>query len=693
MADENGMNNWSAWEPLRSDLGNQFVPPPKLKLSEWAEQNIILSPEFAAHSSRLRLFGWQKEIFDAFTDPRVEEVVMWCSTQMIKTLFIQAAVAYVIAVDPGPILVLQPTDTDARDFSRERLTPMLRDCPVLHGRVSESMRDGTNRLQAKDFPGGNISLVGAQAPANLARRSIRYLFCDEVDKYPASVRSAASGVEEGDPMDLARERMVTFGSTKKLIRCCSPTVAGRSRIGKAYASSDRRKPWVPCPHCGEMQLLKFSQVKWNSGIARELQAATAHYECEKCHQPWAEHQRLEACERAEWRAEKPFGHIAGFWISHLYSPWKKLPQIVDQFLIAKNDRNQFRSFTNTTLAEEWQEYGEAPSYEALRGRAEDYRFGDDENAVVPSRALFLTAAVDVQDNQPRLEVEVVAWGRHRERWSMGYWVLQSFAQNGQPLPVTSPELWQKLDTEILQRTWRHESGHDMSIRVMCIDTGNRPKPVYDFALRHVRVGYGPQGLKLYATRTVVPTKGTDDSYRIISTVSKEDAARQRQGIRIVGIGTHCAKQEIYDLLHHVRPKPDGSLSGAPVPGCYHFPRYESVYFEGLTAEQRLVKDSGKVEWEKKQDRNEPLDLAVMNRAAAAIVGIDRMTEAQWAGLEAALGVLPAAVPPGTAAGQEFSTLPATKPATASNVIQPNVPRPATPAHYYPARTGVRGRFF
>src|SRR6185436_9609324 len=122
---------------------------------------------------------------DAFTDPAIEQIVLCVSTQMIKTLFIQCAIAYVISEDPGPILLVQPKDPDAKTFSKERLSPMIRDCECLRGRLSDSNREG-NTILTKEFPGGSLSIVGAIAPGNLARRSIRYLFCDEIDKYPAS---------------------------------------------------------------------------------------------------------------------------------------------------------------------------------------------------------------------------------------------------------------------------------------------------------------------------------------------------------------------------------------------------------------------------------------------------------------------------------------------------------------------------
>src|SRR5581483_11782416 len=363
------------------------------------------------------------------------------------------------------------------------------------------------------------------------------------------------------------------------------------------------------------------------------------YKCAACGAVWADEERWAACERTEWRPEGPFRGTAGFWISHLYSPWKRMAAMVADYLDRKEDRQRYKVFVNTTLAELWEEQGDTPDDEILLGRREEYPAND--QAVVPTRGLFLTCAVDVQENPPRLEYEVVAWGRNRENWSIAYGAVQATASNGQALPVTSPELWEKLDREVLQREWQHESGQSLPILAMGIDTGSRPQPVYEFAKRHAQPVYSAAGLKVAAPRTVVPLKGVKDEIRVISKISKEDAARKRQNVRIVSIGTHRCKQELYDDLRDSRPRPDGSAS----PRCHHFPQaYGSQYFEGLCSEKRVLKASGDVSWQKVPGRrNEPLDLKVYNRACYAIVGGDRFNEAQWASFEEA--VAPAVAEP------------------------------------------------
>jgi phage terminase large subunit GpA-like protein len=607
-------------EQLFTDWSNLWRPSEALSLSRWAEKNFYLSADYSARSGPIVLFRWQRDILDSFTDPRVEASVLMTSTQMIKTLFIQAALLYVITEAPGPVLISQPKDDDAKTFSKERLDPMLRDCPALHGKVSGKKRDAENTTTFKRFPGGSISLVGANAPGNFARRSIRYFFADEIDKYPASAG------KEGDPIGLGDERTVTYGSRRKKIRCCSPTVRGSSRIAKEYEKSDQRKPWVPCRSCGEFQILKWTQVKWDNALPLEDRAQTARYECEQCGALWNENARYWSCERAEWRASKPFRGVAGFWISHLYSPWKTLAEIVRVFLLAKDDREQFKMWTNTTLAELWDEPGETPDDEKLYARRESFPFGF-EGLVIPRRALFVTAAVDVQDDC--LWVELAGWGRNKERWSLAYEQIKVMGSDHQPLRSTDPRLWDELE-KVLQRDWRHESGQTLPIAVMTIDTGSRPRPVYDFALRHAQPGYGTAGIRVFAPRTVVPVKGssTREMQQILMGVSKEDAARRRGGVRIVQVGTAAAKQEIYDC---VRDRP----SEGPHPGAYRFPMYERFYFEQLCSEKKVFHDNGTVEWVKFR-ANHALDCAVYNRAGAAVVGIDRFGEAQWRALEAAV---------------------------------------------------------
>src|SRR5690606_29411056 len=109
------------------------------------------------------------------------------SAQVGKTEVLLNTIGYHIHYDPSPILLVMPTEQIAQDFSKDRLAPMLRDTPVLRGRVKDARsRDSDNTLLHKKFPGGHITLVGANAPSGLSSRPIRVLLADEVDRFPAS---------------------------------------------------------------------------------------------------------------------------------------------------------------------------------------------------------------------------------------------------------------------------------------------------------------------------------------------------------------------------------------------------------------------------------------------------------------------------------------------------------------------------
>lgn len=605
-------------EELIAGWAGLWAPSERLPLSQWAEKNFHLSPEYSARTGIVTLYGWQREPFDAFTDPSVQTLVLMCGVQMLKTLLMQVAMAYAIAEAPGPILFSQYKDGDVKKFSKERLDPMLRDCPVLHGKVFGGRRDPGNTIEYKRFVGGNVTLVGSLSPANFAGRSIRYYFGDEVDKYPLSV-----GIE-GDAVDLAVQRTSTYQSQKKIILACSPTIGGRSRIANAYAASDQRKPWVPCPKCGAPQILTWAQVKFDKGGSVAKRASTARYQCNRCSERWNDVERVNACEKSKWVAENQFEGSAGFWISHLYSPWKTLSEVTREFLNAKGHRERMVSWTNATMAELYEEAGEAPDSKRLYDRREYHQIG-----VVPHGGLLLILTADIQAD--RIEAEVVAFGRNREKWSVYYEVIQptrmDSAGNTVPCRTSEPEPWARLK-ELIDMDWPCEGGGSVSILAAGIDTGYNSDPVYEFCRKYPQPAHGPSGSTVNSYRTVVPIKGGHSQYKLIEGVSDTDAARKRSGLRIVTVGSSYAKQQVFDALQLESP-----VDGGEYPkGYYHLPDYEYSYFEGLTAETRVVRGGGEVAW-RRTGRNEPLDLAAYQLAISELCGVSRWAEAQWSEME------------------------------------------------------------
>src|SRR3712207_3819063 len=211
-------------------------------------------------------------------------------------------------------------------------------------------------------------MTGANSAVGLRSMSARFLFLDEVDAYPGDVEG------EGDPVALAEARARTFGWRRKTLLVSTPTISGLSRIEREYQATDQRRYFVPCPHCGAMQWLRFERLVWERG-----QPETARYLCEACDGPIGEQHKTAMLAAGEWRATAEAGdpHAIGFHISALYSPvgWFAWGQAAREWEAAQGDDRAIKTFRNTALGECWQESGEAPDWQRLYDRREDWSPG------------------------------------------------------------------------------------------------------------------------------------------------------------------------------------------------------------------------------------------------------------------------------------------------------------------------------
>ena len=592
----------------RSAFADAVAPPPDLKVSEWARANFRLSSDYSAVTGEFVPHPYQIEPLDVLSPGYpCDMVVLMCGAQMMKTLIMLVFLGYIIDNDPGPVLIVQPSESDADSFSKERIAPMIRDVPAVAAKVEESRgRDSGNTILQKRFRGGQVSLTGAVSPRGLRRRSVRYLMLDEVDGYDPT--------SEGDPLALAIMRTVTFWN-RKIAMCSTPTDQGRSRITKHYDESDQRKYFVPCPFCGFEQPLIWERVKWGIIEGEIIEPRDAHYECASCKILIPHYHKIDMIQRGRWIAQNPDGRYPGFHISRLYAPdWSWGRIVTEEFLPKKDDPQGLKAFINTILAETWKAPGEnAPDWEKLSSRREEYRLGE-----VPPGVLFLTAATDVQKSW--IEGYVVGWGRGRQRW-----IIDRYRFEGDPY---GQEVWDQLGDQ-LGRTYQHPCGLHLPISRMAVDSGHATNQVYLFARRH-------------GINRVLAVDGRDRGTSLVGSPSSVDVTirgnKIKSGVKLWPVNVSDAKSELYGYLNRERPE-DGTFP----PGWVHFPAdLDDEFFKQLTAEQvqsRIVKGYTKYEWVKLRERNEALDcVASYARAAAYVVGMDRFQEHHWAELESRLSV-------------------------------------------------------
>lgn len=585
---------------IASEIFRGLEPDSYMSVSDWADAYRTLSSKSAAEPGRWRTkrTPYLKEIMDCLS-PRspIQKVVFMKGAQIGGTECGNNWIGYIIHKAPGPIMAISPTVEMAKRNSRQRIDPLIEDCPTLKNLVSSARsRDKGNTMLSKDFKGGVLVMTGANSAVGLRSMPARYLFMDEIDGYPADIEG------EGDPILLAERRTATFNTKKKIFLVSTPTIKGVSAIEREFSHSDQRFYKLPCPFCGGFQALKWEQI-------RPQENGIVFYECEHCHKLIAEHYKTQMLEAGHWEAtsESIDGLTAGFHLSSLYSPvgWLSWAECVQVYEKAKKDATLMQGFRNTILGETYEQESEAPEWQRLYETRENYPMG-----VVPRDGLFLTAGVDIQKN--RIECEVVAWGRQKQSWSVDYYVLDG--------DTAKPEVWAKL-ADVVNKDYPHESGITMPIRVMCVDSGYATQDVYSFVRQFNQAVWGGNGARANAPRTVVAIKGQSrDTAMILSTLK---ADTKKKGLKVWNVSGPVIKTELYRWLKMERVGEDASQFGR----C-HFPAYAEEYFKQLTAERQIVKVTNgypKSVWEKDPTRrNEALDCRVYARAGAAIYGLDRI---------------------------------------------------------------------
>lgn len=569
-----------------------LAPPQALTVSEWADEFRVLSSEASAEPGRWRTdrAPYQRDLMNAILDPRVHTVVIMSSSQVGKSEVLLNVLGYGIDVDPGPILMVQPTLEMAEAFSKDRIDTMLRDTPVLREKVGDSRRDASNTIRHKTFDGGHITLAGSNSPASLASRPIRWLLADELDRWDLS--------SEGDPLALAEKRTTTFWNKKHVI-VSTPTIKGISRIEARFDESDQRRCFVACPHCGHRHVLEWKHVHWTEHLVDGVSIGhpdTAHLVCPECGVVIDEAGRQEMLLDPEWRPTAESHGVVGFHIWEAYSPWRRLADIVADFLEAKRSPDKLQVFVNTSLGESWEEQdGEQAQPGVLLARREPYA------AEVPAGACCLTMGVDTQDD--RLEALVIGWGPGEEAWIIDAHVIPGDPQRTEP--------WQELD-RVLTRGYRHQSGSTLSVMSTCIDSaGHRTQFVYDYVAKrqHQRV------------HAIIGRAGADQP--IVSAPSQKRSGREARKVPLYTVGGDICRALLYSRLKITE-------SG---PGFMHFPLphqsgqefragVDEEFFAQLTAEKLVTKFKAGFptkQWVKTRTRNEVLDMTVYAIAALRLL--------------------------------------------------------------------------
>lgn len=519
---------------------------------------------------------------DRFTDPLIEKIVLCFGAQLGKTETELNMIGYALDQTSSPTMMVYPTDTIAKFASDKRVQPMIKSVKSISDKFDEN-----SKLLELDFNNGNyMVLVGANSPSSLSSRSIKYLFFDEIDKYPAFAG------KEADPIKLATERTKTFVD-KKIVMVSTPTVES-GNIWQAFMSAnERRQYYVPCPHCGVSQTLKFKQIKWpeehndNADMIRD----TAYYECEHCGEHIYDKHKMQMLRSGEWRAvNKSQSKIrsVSYHLSSIYSPWVTFGDVAYEFKNSKGTPATLMNFINSWLAEPWKS-SKTKSTQNMEFTQSNYPCG-----VVPDKAVLLIASVDVQLDHFWWEVRAYAPG-----------VKSYLIDYGQA------STWEDLEEIIINREYPSEYGEARQVMKAGIDSGFRTDEVYQFCSRFPEV--------------CIPVKGSSNHSTMAAPYTMTSLEKGVVGgLKLYVLNTDYWKDFIFARM--IRP--------ADEDGTIHlYKECPQEYSDHLRSEEkqeiRNVKTGAvTVQWKPLTSHpvNHLLDTCTYNAAVADIAGVKYLVE-------------------------------------------------------------------
>lgn len=552
-------------------------PPEELTVSEWAGKYRFLDERSSSMPGK-----WKNEmtpylvgIMDEFNNYQTEKIVFCKCTQLGGTEALNNMICFSVAQDPAPMMIVYPTSELADSVVEQRIKPMLK----ASKETKKHFKEKNSNKKELQFDNMYISIVGSNSPSELASRPIRYLFLDEVDKYPNESK------KEADPISLAVERTKTFNN-RKIYMCSTPT----TRTGHIWEEKEKadieKHYFVPCPHCGELIELKFSQIRWpddNEKLSAADKAEFAQYICQECGNVINDSDKMEMLQKGKWETVKEntkFTKTVAFWINTLYSPFTRFSQIAKAYLIAKDDTEALHNFTNSWLAEPWEDTKLKTTAETVMERQTDL-----PEFVVPEWTRLLTAGVDVQETS--LYYVIRAWGEY---------LTSQLVTRGQVTSFRDIE-------RIMNLEYMKPDGTVKLVDLCLIDSGDQTDEVYDFAAMN--------------SEWCLPSKGTSSmvNYFKLSSVNKTSSKAYGMTLALVDGGKYK------DMIAGRMKRENGTGSWMVFDGI------DLEYCTQVTAEHKITEKGGggklRTRWVQKTSHadNHYLDCEVYGMAAADILGV------------------------------------------------------------------------
>jgi len=580
--------------------------------------------------------------YNSTTPYMVEPMNVFASTEYSGMIFVGPAQSaktdglvvnttlYTVKVDPMDMMIVCPTNTAARDFSKRRIDRLHRDTPAV-GQMLLPGDDNDNTFD-KLYNTGMMLTLSWPSPTELAGKPIGRVVLTDRDRMVDDVDG------EGEPFDLASKRTTTFGSNAMCVAESSPSREVKDLkwipstpheappcdgIIGLYNRGDRRRWYWPCPHCNHYFEGRFEMLKWDKheGMSNLEVAETVYMQCPSCAEPITQDDRHEMNFWGVWLKDgeaidnvgRIFGRsmrsmIASFWlrgVAAAFTTWKKLLvtylDALDQYERTMNEE-ALKKFYNNDLGEPYISRAsmEIRLPETIKARAEK-ALGE---RVVPEGVRFLVATVDVQKNMwvvqvfgimPGAPFDIVVIDRYSVRKSKR---IDADGDTEWVRPHAYAEDWDELIEHVIEKEYPlgDNSGRLMSIKMVGCDSGGKKgatTKAYEFYRKLVKENKH----RRFALLKGEPKPGNPRTRVSYPDSSRKDSKSGARGdIPVLMLNSNLLKDDLNGRLDCIEPGK----------GMYRTPAwFDDSFYAELCSEVRT--DKG---WEHSESvRNEAWDLS------------------------------------------------------------------------------------
>ena len=467
--------------------------------------------------------------------------------------------------------------------------------------------------------------------AGMKSYTANLIIFDEFDECPLEIK------DQGNVASIIEGR--TMGTTfYKLVFISTPTRQESSQIYQQFIMGDQRLYHVPCPNCGEMQVMEIKSRTMNHGFKfsvqtgkngeKEVDPKSLRYKCISCPDEFVESCKPKIMLEGEWRANwhntehKPVSSLhKSYQVGGLMSPTITWKRMADEFKKSDFGKNIpiYKNFTINYRGEPYSQVKRKQNYEMFKSQALDYELGTCPE--LDNHSLILLGGVDVQGD--RLELAVYGFHYNMKMYLIDYQVFWGDTE------FLTDDCYKNLLRYILNKTYTI-NGKKKNIVQVGVDCGH--DPVYQRTKDWGAKGETIISFCAESAGVCVPIRGVpkqSQNNNVLQRVGTRRKLSKKQTKRSVRFNVFSST--VKDYLYQ---KADNSKGQASI----FFPKWankeneiilDDWYFQSFCSEEYKVGKNGKWGWEVVFRRNEMLDCTVYAVAIYYSKNLNLRSRNEW----------------------------------------------------------------